>query len=67
MSTDSTDTERRGASPTEVIKSCIETLLESLEARIADRPYDDPDETIGNVRIIVDKYGIIGARVKQQG
>lgn len=67
MNPKQTEVEQDAASPTEVITSCIEVLLKSLEARIADHINDDPNETIGNVRIIVDGRGIIGARVKQQG
>lgn len=61
------DVEQEGAAPTEVIANCIEVLLRSLDVRIADRFNDDPNEHIGKVRIIVDKRGLIGGRVKQQG
>lgn len=67
MRSQQADVEQDGATLTEVITSCIEVLLKSLEVRIADRLHDNPDEMIGNVRIIVDGRGIIGARVKQQG
>lgn len=67
MRSQQTDIEQDGATPVEVITQCIEVLLKSLEARIANRINDDPNEDIGNIRIIVDARGLIGARVKQQG